>query len=165
MDPKPSREEFLEAWQEFLEEQYEQFTLDMVQEAYEEILLENLESHRHVADLPEEQREYLAETGAKIYAEQAEKILESTHLDHEEVELAAATAFLQQNKQVKIGAQAKGIIDIYWSQIESETTYSKQDLQNWTTQTLINPWPPQHLQENHESVDRFKPPQEDPTYM
>lgn len=159
------REGFLEEWQEFLEDTYEQMTLEAVEDVYEEILTENLENNSKTSNLPAETREALAEMGAKIYSEQAQRILDSSRVGEDELELAVATAFLDTRKQVKVGAQAQGLVDVYWDEIGSETPYSKDQVQQWTQQTLINPWPPHQLTDNWESVDRFKPGREDPTYQ
>jgi len=80
----------------------------------------------------------------------------------QEYGLAAATAFLQPRRQVKAGAQAQGIVDVNWDRIREETDYSKEKIEKWVSETVINPWPPSHFQ--LERVDRFKPSEKDRTY-
>lgn len=166
-------EKFVEAWQnylqevsEYLEEAVREETKQNVQEFYEDVLLQNLEANKHLSNLPEEAQEELAEMGAKTYAKQAERILDSRHLGYEELEIAMATAFLDKKRQVKVGAQAQGLVSSYWDQMNTENNFNTEDqYRKWAVETLINPWPPHQLSDDWESVERFKPGEEDPTYQ
>ncbi|MFB6192867.1 MAG: hypothetical protein ABEK00_01315 [Candidatus Nanohaloarchaea archaeon] len=165
-----NEEEFLNEWQRYLEEISSRLeeavkaeAQESVQDLYEDILMQNLENTK-LSTLPEEAREELAEMGARVYAEQAERILDSTYLETDELETAVATAFLDTKKQIKIGAQARGLASSHHQEMENPP-YTEEQYREWTTAALINPQPPHQLTEDWESVDRFKPPEEDPTYQ
>ena len=155
-------ETYRDAWESYVEEMKAEAFLDKSEEFYYDLLSTNLEQTTHISDIPEDLRDDLAEMGARIYADQVERVMNSSYVG-DEYELAAATAFLQPKRQVEVGAQAQGIVDVNWDEIKDETNHSKEQYKDWIAKTLINPWPPSHF--NAEKVDRFKPPSEDRTFQ
>jgi len=165
MKTEREREEFIEDWRELYEQVMQDQAVNSVEDFYTDILLENLNSNAHLSHLPEEGREALAEMAAKAYGEQARRILNSGYLDEDEMGLAVATAFLNDKKKMKVGAQAQGLVDFYWEDADQQAQqYGKENYKQWAFEVLIDPWPPHQLEEGFESVNRFKPPEDDPTY-
>ncbi len=163
---KPDPEELMEQWQEFSQDAVEDATVDAVEDFYQEVLRENLDSSFYLSKLPEKSREAMADMAAGIYGEQARRILNSGYVGEGELELAVASALLEDKRQVEIGAQAQGLVDLYWDNMDSEDQrYGKDQYQEWAFTALTDPWPPQHFDENWESVTRFKPPADDRTYQ
>lgn len=155
-------EAYREAWEDYMEDMRAEAFIEGSQEFYEDLLRTNLEQTSTLADIPEDLREDLAEMGAKVYADQIERVMNSSYVG-DEYELAAASALLQPKRQIKVGAQAQGIVDLNWDEIKDETEHSKVQYQDWIAKTLINPWPPSDFE--IERVDRFKPPSEDRTFQ
>ena len=162
VDPK----EFREEWQKFMEEMFEEVALEAVEDFYQDILKENLDSTSYVSNLPDEGREALAEMAASVYAEQAQRILDSEYVGRDELGLAVATALLDDKRKVKVGAQAQGIVDLYYDDMHPrDQRFDLEEYQKWTFEALTEPWPPNHLEDNFESVERFKPGEDDPAYQ
>lgn len=160
------QKEFRKEWQEFIEGKIEEATVEPVENIYQQVLRENLDSTSYVSNIPEEGREALADMAASIYAEQAQRILDSEYVGREEVGLAVATALLDDKRQVKVGAQAQGIVDLYYDDMHPrDQRFDLEKYQEWTFEALTEPWPPHQLKEGFESVDRFKPGEEDPAYQ
>jgi hypothetical protein len=166
VNPKEAdREEFVEQWQEFFQEILEEHAVNQVEDVYEDILRENLDSTAYLDEMPEQMTEALAEMAAGVYGEQAQRILDSGYVGQDELGIAVATAFLDSDRQVKVGVQAQGIVDLYWDEMpETAQRHGKDQYQEWAFEALTEPWPPEQLNE-WEHVDRFKPPADDRTYM
>jgi len=156
------RETYEDAWEDYFEERHEKHVLEHSREFYEDLLKTNLEETRHISYIPEDVQNDIAEMGAKVYSGQIERVMNSTYVS-DAYPLAAATAFLQPEKQVKVGAQAQGIVDVNWERIRDRTDYDQEQIKRWVSEVVINPWPDQHFE--RERVDRFKPPEDDRTFQ
>lgn len=166
MNQNLSDEEYQEEWEEFFREAVEEVTVNTVEDIYQDVLRKNLDKNAHLSNLPEEGRAALADMAATVYGEQAQRILDSSYVDQQEVGLAVATAFLDQKKQLKVGAQAQGLVDFYWDDMSThDQRYGKDNYQQWAFEALTNPWPPHQLEEGWASVNRFKPGEDDPAYQ
>jgi len=165
-EPQELQQEWQQFANEIFEEAFEQATINAVEQFYQHVLKVNLDSTEYVSNLPEDARDSMAEMAASIYADQAERILDSEYVGKEEVEVAVAEALLDDRRQIKVGAQAQGMVDMYYDQMEqSGQSFDIDQYQEWVFEALTNPWPPHHFEDNWESVERFKPPEEDPTYF
>ena len=158
-------EEFREEWQEFMQEVFEEAAVDAVEQFYQDVLRQNLDSTSYLSNLPEEGREALADMAASVYADQAQRILDSEYVGQDELGMAVATALLDDKRQVKVGAQAQGIVDMYYDDMHPrDQRFEVEEYQKWAFEALTEPWPPQHFEDDWESVDRFKPGEDDPAY-
>lgn len=155
-------EEYREAWEEYVDQVSREVFLQKSEDFYQELLKKNIEETAHISDIPEGLQQDIAEMGAAVYADQIERVMESSYVG-EEYEMAAATAFLEPDRQVNVGAQAQGIITANWEEIRDETEYSEEQYREWIAETMINPWPPSHFE--MERVKRFKPPEDDRTFQ
>lgn len=117
-------EAYREAWEDYAEEVKAEAFLEGRQQFYQDMLSTNLEQTSHLSDIPEDLREDLAEMGAQVYADQIERVMNSSYVG-DEYELAAASAFLQPERQVKVGAQAQGIVDVNWDRIKDRLSTVK----------------------------------------
>ena len=166
MTDEMTEEEFLEQWQEFYREAVEDHAIEQVEEFYTDVLVQNLEENAHLSHLPDEGIDALAEMAANVYGEQARRILDSEYVGEDEVGLAVATAFLDEKRQFRVGAQAQGLVDLYWGDADAEARrYGKDQYQEWAFEVLTDPWPPHQLEDSWESVNRFKPTEDDPAYQ
>ena len=127
-----------------------------VAEVYVDLLKDNLDEH--LDSLPEELREDLAVKGAEVYAEQAMRIYDSTYLSEDEMVLAMATAFLDENNSREIAKRTRSVFREYGGELELD----EERYQHWAFTTLKDPWPPQAL---GTGVDRFLEPENDRTYQ
>lgn len=155
-------EAYKEAWEDYAEQRTREAFLEGSEEFYQDMLKTNLEKTVHLSDIPEGLKDDIAEMGARVYSDQIERVMNSNWVE-DEYELAAATAFLQPRRQVEVGTQARGMIDANWEDIRDETDYSREQYREWIAETMINPWPPSHLE--MERVERFKPAEDDRTFQ
>ncbi len=155
-------ETYRDAWEEYIDQASREVFLHESENFYQELLKTNIEETSHISDIPEGLQEDIAEMGAAVYADQIERVMNS-QLVGDEYELAAATAFLEPERQVSVGAQAQGMISANWETIRDETEYSEEQYREWIAETMINPWPPSHF--DIERVERFKPPEDDRTFQ
>ncbi|MFP4038860.1 MAG: hypothetical protein ACLFTA_03705 [Candidatus Nanohaloarchaea archaeon] len=155
-------EAYREAWNEYVEDISREIFLSQSEEFYQELLRANIENTDVLSDIPGGLKDDLAEMAASVYTDQIERVMNSKYVGHE-YEMAAATAFLEREKQVNVGAQAQGIVDANWEQISEQVQYNREQYRKWVAETLINPWPPSHFEMEH--GDRFKPPEDDRTFQ
>lgn len=152
----PDAEELVDELQSYFQEVIGEKVGESVQEAYEELLEQNLE--HQVGELPENVRGDLAEAGAEVYAEQAQRVLESDYLGKDELDLAMATAFLDDDSEVELALKARAVFREYGGELEGldRGRYEKR------ARTVLNhPWPENHL---GTGVERFKDPEDDRTF-
>lgn len=150
------RQEILDELQEYFREVVGEAFGSDVEEAYEDLLEQNLD--HQLDEVPEQVREELAEVGASLYAHQAKKILGSDYLGDEEVDLAMATAFLDEGSEILLAKKTRAVFREY----EEELSGLDQDTYEERALTVLNhPWPESDL---GTGVERFKDPEDDPAF-
>ncbi|WP_414837733.1 hypothetical protein ACK3SF_05690 [Candidatus Nanosalina sp. VS9-1] len=150
------REELVDELQEYFQEVVGEAVGDEVEEAYEDLLEKNLD--HQLDEVPEQVRDELAEVGAALYAHQTRKILRSDYLGDEELDLAMATAFLDDGNEILLAKKTRAVFREYEDQLSGldRETYEERAL------TVLNhPWPESDL---GTGVERFKDPDDDPTF-
>ena len=128
-----------------------------VKDAYEDLLESNLE--QQVGEVPENVREDLAEAGAEVYADQAQRLLGSSYMGEDEFDLAMATAFLEKDNKLELAKKTRAVFLDY----EGELGGIDRDRYEKRARTVLNhPWPESHL---GTGVERFKDPEDDKTFQ
>lgn len=150
-----AEKEFQELFQEFFEEIITEGVAGEVKEAYEQLLEDNLRCQ--VEEVPGDMRQDLATSAAEVYSQQARDILNSSYLDHSDVGLAMATAFLDDSNQRELALKTRTVFNEYDGQFNGK----KDRYENRTITVLTDPWPPQDL---GTGVERFKDPEDDRTF-
>ena len=151
------KQELLDSLQSYFREVIGEEIGANVQEAYEDLLESNLD--QQVGEVPETVREDLAEAGAEVYADQAQRLLASSYLGEDELDLAMATAFLDEDNEVQLAKKTRAVFRDY----EDVLGDIDRDRYEKRARTVLNhPWPESHL---GTGAERFKDPEDDRTFQ